>query len=499
MKTYFTKDKLLTWRALIYLFAGAAICVLVTYIVSLVAQNIRFDEYITTAIVFPIIVVLFEVPGIAGFLATLLIEFFITNSSALHTTCYMVGFIGIAFFFLLFKNRFQDLTTVTKYFFFWLASAIGSLFYGSMITILDFSFPEIAEEGFLSIFVDNFSHVFALTVCVSSAILALIELIKRKIHKTSLTTSIKEKRSLTALFLMQSGCAVIGFLFSIIVSKYDNDYFMWANICELLSLISVLCLCFLRLLVSKKRLTLFIFSALFLIIFVFNLIMYDTGWGIYIVLVSFIMFALHAIFYNKFEALLEKKNFVSIFFRVMRGLLLAVYVLVLSLEIATFSMPTAINEKYAILLGAPVYNNKATVLLEDRIEIAELFLKVNPDAIIVLSGGAKDNGLTESDIMYEKLTSAGIDPKRLIIENNSKTTLDNFKNSSKMLESYGFDIENDTLAIITNDFHSIRAKLYSARAGIKNVVFAETLSNFFSTMSWYPREVVALVAMLLFH
>ena len=66
--------------------------------------------------------------------------------------------------------------------------------------------------------------------------------------------------------------------------------------------------------------------------------------------------------------------------------------------------------------------------------------------------------------MFDSLTASGIDPSRLIIEDKSTSTIENFENSINAVRSGGKEI--DEIIIITNDFHEYRASRIAARLGI---------------------------------
>lgn len=59
----------------------------------------------------------------------------------------------------------------------------------------------------------------------------------------------------------------------------------------------------------------------------------------------------------------------------------------------------------------------------------------------LLSGGLANSRakITEAEAMRDFLVKKGIDPKRLILENKSKTTVQNAKFSKKIIEDLGVD------------------------------------------------------------
>ena len=98
--------------------------------------------------------------------------------------------------------------------------------------------------------------------------------------------------------------------------------------------------------------------------------------------------------------------------------------------------------------------------LQTRIDAAEAYLKANPGIPAVLSGGrGPGENLSEAQAMFNALTARGIDPARLILEEQSANTRQNLQNSLPLLEERGFDSCGGRVAIVTNDFHMARVTL----------------------------------------
>ena len=100
-----------------------------------------------------------------------------------------------------------------------------------------------------------------------------------------------------------------------------------------------------------------------------------------------------------------------------------------------------------------------------RLQVALDSAKKYPNAYVACTGGgtASENpNATEADLMAAWLIEHGIDESRVIVENKSKTTVENAQFTYKMLrKSYP---QIDTLCMVTSDYHVQRGSLlYNTR------------------------------------
>lgn len=152
------------------------------------------------------------------------------------------------------------------------------------------------------------------------------------------------------------------------------------------------------------------------------------------------------------------------------------------------------DEDAVIVLGYGSKGKKIPVMLKKRLDKAVEYHAKNPDSIIVVSGG-RGNEIKESEaaVMEEYLLSEGVPSDRIIKEDKSRTTVENFKLSADLLrEKFGTDY---SAVIITNVFHIYRSEKYAKASGMAvKHIGAETDRRY---ILWiYIREVAMLVQMM---
>lgn len=158
------------------------------------------------------------------------------------------------------------------------------------------------------------------------------------------------------------------------------------------------------------------------------------------------------------------------FFKVITIVLSVLILLVLSLvAVETSCMIKACKyepekDSTVIVLGCRVKNGRPSLMLRDRLEAAYDYLEQNPDTVCIVSGGkGADESISEAECMYKYLVDKGIGEKRLIKEDKSKTTYENFEFSAKIIKEKSL---SNSVAVVTNDFHEYRASLLAKKLSL---------------------------------
>ena len=161
---------------------------------------------------------------------------------------------------------------------------------------------------------------------------------------------------------------------------------------------------------------------------------------------------------------------------------------------------SAIPVDAVIVLGAGVNGETPSAALWSRIRAAEDYLEIHPDVPVVLSGGqGAGEAISEAEAMRRALWKEdGAENARLLLEERSTNTAENFRFSKALLEERGLDTGRAAIAVVTNDFHCFRAHMIARRQGLKTIDVPAELPWWWLTANYYLREAFAVVKTSLF-
>lgn len=146
-------------------------------------------------------------------------------------------------------------------------------------------------------------------------------------------------------------------------------------------------------------------------------------------------------------------------------LLGTLFVIVEGCIISGFSEKGPEGLDYLVVLGAQMKASGPSKALQYRLDEAIRYLEENPDTQVIVSGGqGADEHISEAQGMYDYLVEKGIDPSRIIREDQSKNTFQNLTFSAEYL-----DKEKDSVGVVSNNFHVFRAVKIAKKAGYQNV------------------------------
>ncbi len=164
-----------------------------------------------------------------------------------------------------------------------------------------------------------------------------------------------------------------------------------------------------------------------------------------------------------------------------RAIFIIVLVFAISLSSFLFCFGKNNNVTYKedaiIVLGAGIHGETPSRILADRLNSAIEYHKKNPDSVIVVSGGqGHQESIPEALAMERYLIAKGIPSDKIIKEDKSKSTYENFVNSKAILDStFNSDY---SVAFITNEYHVYRARGIAKSAGLQT-------THYHSSTLWY--------------
>ncbi|KOF57380.1 MULTISPECIES: YdcF family protein [Clostridium] len=171
----------------------------------------------------------------------------------------------------------------------------------------------------------------------------------------------------------------------------------------------------------------------------------------------------------KFKGNILKGRFrnILILFRVLIIIFLISFIAIETMLIYNSFEKNNKKADFVVILGAAVRGKTMTLALYQRMEKGLKYLNEYPDIKVVVSGGkGPGEDIPEAEAMKEFLLKQGISEKRIIVEDKSRNTMENLRNTKQILQrSYGKrDFE---IALVTNNFHVFRAKMLAQRFGFK--------------------------------
>ena len=189
---------------------------------------------------------------------------------------------------------------------------------------------------------------------------------------------------------------------------------------------------------------------------------------------------------------LRKRRFTVILQGVFGVFLCAVFVLCVFL-FAYGNTDNALGDEDAVIvLGAGIRGERITVPLAKRLDAAVKYHRINPDALIVVSGGqGPQEDITEALAMERYLVAKGVDPDAVIKEERATSTAENMRFSKELLDERfpeGYDA-----VIITNGFHVYRSVYIANLEGLGKLTHIHGELAFYNIPPCYLRECLAVL------
>ena len=164
-------------------------------------------------------------------------------------------------------------------------------------------------------------------------------------------------------------------------------------------------------------------------------------------------------------------------------------IVISSLVLTKFDSKGEDNLDYIVVIGAQVKANGPSVALRYRLDRAVSYLEENKNTVCIVSGGQGYNEhISEAECMETYLVEHGIEKERIIKEDKSTNTCENFEYSMKVV-----NLKDKRVGVVTNNFHMYRALKIAKKCGIKNAygIAAGSVKSYLPNNLF--REVLAVV------
>ena len=150
-----------------------------------------------------------------------------------------------------------------------------------------------------------------------------------------------------------------------------------------------------------------------------------------------------------------------------------------------------------IVLGAGVNGRTPSLSLRTRLDAALDYIQDKPGVPVVVSGSqGRGEDISEAQCMYDWLTSRGVPPERVILEEQAYDTEQNVRYSKALLSGMGIG-EDSSVAIVTSGYHLCRASRLWGEGAVP--VAARMPARYFPiSINYYIREAFAMAEAIVF-
>lgn len=202
--------------------------------------------------------------------------------------------------------------------------------------------------------------------------------------------------------------------------------------------------------------------------------------------------ACYAIWHERFNSWFHTPGLGKVVWWILVAAGSAYAILVGFVAVSGYANPPDGQEKVMIVLGAGLRKDKPSTLLRSRLDKAYEYAEAHPDMLVITSGGqGRDEWIPEGQAMREYLIAKGLDPSRVIAENASTSTEENFAFSLDLMRQYGYD-ETTAIVYVSNAFHCYRAGCYARRTVFDDYASLPASTPWRSVLPCYLREALAL-------
>lgn len=194
--------------------------------------------------------------------------------------------------------------------------------------------------------------------------------------------------------------------------------------------------------------------------------------GILLPLFIGIIFVVHAYYWQSIHRYLTTRKALKRIWSICWGLfalwLLSVCLFFFYIHNNKTSQNTAQPFEAIIVLGSGLIQGQPSPTLKLRLDQAAEVYQNSPQALVVVTGGlGHGQKVTEASVMAQYLKEH-FNIQHIAEENQSTSTALNLKNSQAILQQHGMNTQAP-IALITSDFHTLRAEAIARHQGYSNI------------------------------
>lgn len=133
--------------------------------------------------------------------------------------------------------------------------------------------------------------------------------------------------------------------------------------------------------------------------------------------------------------------------------------------ISMFSQTDPQDLDYLIVLGTYVDGDKPSESLAQRLDKAMEYMETNEEVIVIVTGGkGTEEQLSEAYVMATYLMDKGVDPERILMEDQATSTREN------LIFSYEMIPKGSSVGVVTNSFHVYRTMALARKLELDSAV-----------------------------
>lgn len=205
-------------------------------------------------------------------------------------------------------------------------------------------------------------------------------------------------------------------------------------------------------------------------------------WPVAAMMAAFFAVFLQSSFYLGLPAIIH------LLFKLVAAIFFILLVILFLMMITTRSNDN-VEADYLIVLGAIVRGETPSNTLKERIQTAYHYLVQHEKCVAILSGYQNQNAsISQGKCMQKELRNMGIPAYRLLVENDARTTLENFQFS----KDYMTRLQPKVL-VVTSDFHLYRSLKIAKKCGYTNIQGISAKTPAPLLLHCYIRELFAII------